>query len=207
MSTTIEQEAFPLSWPLAWPRTKFPGDSRFGTHGRSPTVARARETLNLELGRLGASRVVVSTNIELRRDGQPYSNRRDPSDSGVAVYFTLKGVRDGRKLRTMRPKRRNGKRPALGDRISLRHWVGSPYRSGQAIIHNSTVKTVSTVVIQQGYMPLVDGRLLTAAEAVDFARYDGFEDYADMQEWFAHEHGQRVELDMIEWEPQPEGGR
>jgi hypothetical protein len=44
-----------------------------------------------ELELLGASRVVISTNIELRRDGSPLSNRRAPDDCGAAIFFTLKG--------------------------------------------------------------------------------------------------------------------
>ena len=110
-------------------------------------------------------------------------------------------VRREQKLRTMRPKRKDGKRPAPGDRISLRYWKGKPYWSSQVLIHNSTVKTVSTVVIEQGETPVVEGVSLSAREANEFARYDGFDDFADMSEWFAHEHGDRVELDMIEWLP------
>jgi len=33
--------------------------------------------------------VVISTNLELRNDGLPYSNRRSPTDPGAAVYFEL----------------------------------------------------------------------------------------------------------------------
>jgi hypothetical protein len=36
--------------------------------------------------------IVISTNVELRRDGLPYSHRREPSDPGAAVYW-----RDGDK--------------------------------------------------------------------------------------------------------------
>ena len=32
--------------------------------------------------------VILSTNIELRLDGLPYSNRRSPEDVGAAVYFS-----------------------------------------------------------------------------------------------------------------------
>ncbi len=32
-------------------------------------------------------RVVISTNIQLRRDGLPYSNQKEPLDTGVAVYW------------------------------------------------------------------------------------------------------------------------
>lgn len=44
-----------------------------------------------ELERLKARNSVVSSNVQLRRDGLPYSNRRPPEDPGVAVYFELDG--------------------------------------------------------------------------------------------------------------------
>ena len=44
-----------------------------------------------ELQRLGARNAVISTNVELRQDGLPYSNRRRPDDPGVAVYFMYEG--------------------------------------------------------------------------------------------------------------------
>lgn len=40
---------------------------------------------------MGARSVVISTNVELRKDGLPYSGRREPEDTGVAVYFILDG--------------------------------------------------------------------------------------------------------------------
>lgn len=45
-----------------------------------------------ELGRMGVPdcRVIISTNVPLRRDGQPYSGQKQPADPGVAVYFKLK---------------------------------------------------------------------------------------------------------------------
>jgi hypothetical protein len=36
---------------------------------------------------MGGSSLIISTNIELRRDGLPYAGRREPTDKGVAVYF------------------------------------------------------------------------------------------------------------------------
>jgi hypothetical protein len=50
----------------------------------------AREFLAAELGRLGASRQILSTNVELRIDGLPYANRAAPTDPGAAVYFQFK---------------------------------------------------------------------------------------------------------------------
>lgn len=79
-------EAYPLHWPENKPRTKYREDSRF----KVGSFAVVRDKLFAELQRLGAQYVVLSTNIELRQDGLPYANRRNPTDPGVAVYFQYK---------------------------------------------------------------------------------------------------------------------
>lgn len=92
-------QAYPLQWPDGWPRTaahkREDGRARFQKgdyRNRSyTTINTTRQQLADELQRLGARNVVLSTNVELRLDGQPYSNRRPPSDPGIAVYFTLDG--------------------------------------------------------------------------------------------------------------------
>lgn len=92
-------QAYPLQWPDGWPRTdahkREDGRSRFQKgdwRGRSfTTINTTRQQLADELQRLGARSVVLSTNVELRLDGQPYSNRRAPDDPGIAVYFALEG--------------------------------------------------------------------------------------------------------------------
>lgn len=84
MSKTID--AYPLNWPLTWPRTDYPERSRFGV-----SFAVARDELLSELDMLGATDVVISSNVELRRDGLPYANRPEPTDTGVAIYFTIDG--------------------------------------------------------------------------------------------------------------------
>jgi len=58
---------------------------------RSLTVADARNRLDLELQRLGARDVLLSTNVQVRLDGLPRSGQNEPADPGAAVYFTLKG--------------------------------------------------------------------------------------------------------------------
>lgn len=45
----------------------------------------------LKLIGVGDYNVVISTNVELRRDGLPYSNAKRPNDPGAAVYFKVKG--------------------------------------------------------------------------------------------------------------------
>lgn len=79
-------DAFPLSWPAGWPRTKNPHRSRFET-----TFASVRDSLFREIKLLGGSHVVLSTNVALRRDGAPLANQRQPADKGVAVYFLRRG--------------------------------------------------------------------------------------------------------------------
>lgn len=81
---------YPLQWPAGVSRTQSPGPSAFD---RKRTVEQARVVLFEELRRLGAERIILSTNIALRQDGFPYSNRRPADDKGVAVYFTLKSRR------------------------------------------------------------------------------------------------------------------
>lgn len=76
-------ESYPLYWPEGWKRTKFREHSRFKTG-----FGAARKLLFEELGRLGATGVILSTSIPLRNDGLPRANMRpDGGDPGVAVYF------------------------------------------------------------------------------------------------------------------------
>lgn len=83
--------AYPLQWPNGFPRTTNPIESRFGKYGSRPTTAFGTNALQHELRRLGASNVVISTNLTLRNDGLPRSSQRAPEDAGVAVYFTKAG--------------------------------------------------------------------------------------------------------------------
>lgn len=83
-----EVDAFPLAWPIGWPRTERQQRARFDT-----TMSVARDSLIQELRLMGVERssIVISTNLELRHDGLPYARRRVPDDPAVAVYFTLNG--------------------------------------------------------------------------------------------------------------------
>lgn len=77
-------EAFPLQWPAGSPRTREPARSAFG----DVTIHRATQELLWEIQRMHGRLPVVSTNLELRGDGLPYSKQRPITDTGVAVYFT-----------------------------------------------------------------------------------------------------------------------
>lgn len=81
----MSANAYPLQWPEGWPRARYRERARFDT-----AFAAARDGLATELERLGARHAVLSTNVELRLDGQPYANRPEPHDPGVSVYFEYK---------------------------------------------------------------------------------------------------------------------
>jgi hypothetical protein len=99
-----QPQAYPLSWPIGWPRTKFPQQSRFLRPGsqtnstrigdRRHTIADASRCLFDELDRLKATKVVLSTNLVLKANGQPHGNQAQPQDCGAAVYFELRGKRN-----------------------------------------------------------------------------------------------------------------
>lgn len=82
-------QAYPLSWPTWVPRTQYRMRAKFGHRAQGATVQVARVALQAELDRLGAAHVTLSTNVELRRDGAPRSDR-EPGDPGAAVYFMLR---------------------------------------------------------------------------------------------------------------------
>lgn len=81
-------EAFPLHWPIGYKRTKSKKYSPF-----KQTMDAAQFFLKIELKRLGASDVIVSTNIPVRKDGMMYTDymNRNIDDPGVALYFKYNG--------------------------------------------------------------------------------------------------------------------
>lgn len=84
---TNDISAYPLTWATVYPRTPQHKrkEARFEV-----SFAVARDQLLHELELLDAFAVVISSNVQLRRDGLPYANFREPDDSGVAVYFRIK---------------------------------------------------------------------------------------------------------------------
>lgn len=95
-----ETSSYPLSWPAGWKRTT-DGRKRanFNKRNRSASSSYAyKERLSVSdavnrllqtLKQMGVPdwNVIISTNVELRRDGLPYSGRKSPTDPGAAVYW------------------------------------------------------------------------------------------------------------------------
>jgi hypothetical protein len=90
MVTEKSIEAYPLSWPPGFPRTRIP--KRHAQFDQVLTFGRARDQMIEELKRLRATDIVISSNIPLRKDGIPTADfqRRIIKDHGVAVYFRMK---------------------------------------------------------------------------------------------------------------------
>lgn len=94
-------EAFPLYWPRGRPRTPEHARRRAAfnvkrhngrwNETKDVSLAVGRQRLMRELEILGVDDAILSTNVQLRLDGQPRSERRDPDDPGVALYFCLAG--------------------------------------------------------------------------------------------------------------------
>lgn len=94
-------------------------------------------------------------------------------------------VGSGQKMQTIRPPR---KRPVkVGDTLSLRAWIGAPYRSQQRELRVATCTAVDRITI--------DAQFSDDAEA----RRDGFSDAAEMRDWFARVHGLPFTGDRIAW--------
>src|SRR5262249_18587521 len=51
----------------------------------------ALNRLQTELERISPHYAVISSNLELKRDGFPRSGQKEPEDPGIAVYFLLDG--------------------------------------------------------------------------------------------------------------------
>jgi hypothetical protein len=76
---------YPLAWPVGFKRTEYPAQSRFDT-----PEEKVKRNLEFQFDLMDATNIVVTSNVELRRDGRPYAGQRI-SDPGVAVYFDRKG--------------------------------------------------------------------------------------------------------------------
>lgn len=81
----LDADAYPLYWPELWPRTE--PYARESTTRYKISFAEARDRLVRELKLLGASEIVLSTNIPLRKDGLPRMDITEPTDAGVAAYW------------------------------------------------------------------------------------------------------------------------
>jgi hypothetical protein len=88
--------------------------------------------------------------------------------------------------------------PRAGDTISLRYWLGAPYRSRQRIIREAEIREVHHVIIDANGVKLYD-EIASAPDRDAFARADGFADWPEMRAWFSAEHGLPFSGIVIFW--------
>lgn len=84
MTATVK-EAYPLSWPDGWVRTRPQDQKPIGSWKR--TANQYRDALMTELERMGAPSFVISSNVPLTARGS-MTQGIEPRDPGVAVYFS-----------------------------------------------------------------------------------------------------------------------
>lgn len=83
--TAEKNDAYPLSWPSDWPRTR-PQDQR-AMRSWKRTANDYRDELAKELDRSRVVNAVISCNVPLNLRGQ-MSKGVEPRDVGVAIYFS-----------------------------------------------------------------------------------------------------------------------
>jgi hypothetical protein len=88
--------AFPLSFPADRSRTLQTREALFrdgNVGGKRVSFDLARDRLELQLGKLGATNIILSMNIRLTLSGRRDLNhsRQEPVDTGAALYFDLEG--------------------------------------------------------------------------------------------------------------------
>ena len=84
---SVNKEAYPLSWPDGWPRTR-PQDRRPMAAWKR-TANQYRDALEKELTRMESPSFVISSNVQLNQRGA-MTPGVEPLDVGVAVYFARK---------------------------------------------------------------------------------------------------------------------
>lgn len=83
---------YPLVWPEGWVRTVSHSRqrARFAVNNNPVSFHAAGKQLMDELRRLGAQQVRLTTNVSLKRDGQP-RGMKEPDDPGASCLFILSG--------------------------------------------------------------------------------------------------------------------
>jgi uncharacterized protein with HEPN domain len=81
----VSAQTYPLQWPMGWKRTQYPEMSRFSPGSVS---SESYEVIH-QLEMLGATNIVISSNMQYKADGVPYARQQRLADTGIAIYFKL----------------------------------------------------------------------------------------------------------------------
>lgn len=78
----MNSKQYPLQWPMGRARLQNPDRSKF----KPGTIVSEAQSVFRQLELMGASNIIISSNMQYKADGMPYY-RQSVSDTGVAVYF------------------------------------------------------------------------------------------------------------------------
>lgn len=131
----------------------------------------------------------------------------------VALNFKAQfadDVEEGRKRRSIRAPRKDGRDPKPGDVLQL--YTGMRQKGCRKLGAAKVVRVRPVEISHTGVA--LDGRKLYAGDTPaylggpapcdydgDFARADGFDTFTDMVEFFEREHGLPFKGLLIEWRP------
>lgn len=118
-------------------------------------------------------------------------------------------VEEGRKRRSIRAPRKNGRDPKAGDQLQL--YTGMRSKACRKLRDAKCTRVRRVEISHMGVK--IDGRQLYAGYAPayqggpdperydgDFAHADGFECFGDMADFFEREHGLPFVGNLIEWQ-------
>lgn len=108
-------------------------------------------------------------------------------------------IRAGTKISTIR-----GKPWAqVGERVALRYWTGSAYRSPMGILGTAVVDLVAPfeIDILDGVEVVVDGKSLDQEGFDALATQEGFPSSGEMGRWFYTTHKMPFRGTLTRWDP------
>lgn len=95
-------------------------------------------------------------------------------------------VESGKKCQTVRATRKDNRVPVVGD--LAKGYTGLRTRSTRLLVSSPIVEAGRVLIDFRESTIALDGGRLTAFEAAEFARADGFESFPKMLAWFRSTH-------------------
>lgn len=115
-------------------------------------------------------------------------------------------VESGAKCQTVRATRKDGRVPVVGD--LAKGYTGLRTRSTRLLVAGPVIKAGCVLIDFRESTIALDGGRLTAFEAAEFARADGFASFPQMLSWFRCAHKQDpdyFEGFYAKWQPSTSG--
>ena len=117
----------------------------------------------------------------------------------------VSGVETGRKPCTIRAKRKDGRRPRVGQTAYLYHGMR---RAGCRLLRKAPIVLVQDIRIRAhgatGVRIWLDGKAAGALEIIGLASLDGFDSPIHLRAFFEGEYGLPFRGDLIMWDTEKE---